>query len=243
MRPFSRPFLRPFITRPSAHLCFHIKRLRVKLSAMSKHFRFLRGVSLGVSIASLTVSAHAYQVNIAPGARAIYLQVGVGGALVGGATFAAGGTPSNSATVNQVSVNVPAASVGAGNQAMTSNSTVVNSPYDGFLFCTLPQVYVGGYFRAPTAGANGTLTATVPANLTSGANTIAFNQISWVSGGIGDATPTIPSGTFVGGSTQTIFTVVRNTWFESCLQFNYANTALPAAGTFNGTVVYTLTAP
>jgi hypothetical protein len=224
-------------------LLFLLQQLRVKLSTMCRHLHLLGRISLGVSIALLAASAHAYQVNIAPGARAIYLQVGVGGALVGGATFSTGGTPTSNATVNQVSVNVPAASVGAGTRAMTSNSTVINSPYDGFLFCTLPQVYVGGYFRAPTAGANGTLTATVPTNLTSGANTIPFSQISWVSGGNGDVTPTIPSGTFVGGSTQTIFTVVRNTWFESCLQFNYANTALPAAGTFNGTVVYTLTAP
>jgi hypothetical protein len=201
-----------------------------------------------ISLALLTLSSvvHAYVVNITPGTRAIYLQVGAGGPVTGGGgTFATGGTPSNSAVVNEVSVSVPAATVGAGSVAMTSNSTVTISPYDNFAFCTVPaQVYVGGFFRAPAAGTAGTLTVTAPTSLTNGAGgTIPFSEISWVSGGTGDATPTIPSGTFVGGGPQTMYTVTRNTWFESCLQFNYANTAIVPAGTYRGTVTYTLTAP
>jgi hypothetical protein len=199
-----------------------------------------------LTLLALSTAADAYVVNITPGTRAIYLQVGAGGPVTGGGgTFASGGTPSNSATVNQVSVNVPAASVGTGAVAMTTNSTVTNSPYDNFVFCTVPaQVYVGGFFRAPAAGTAGTLTVTAPASLTNGSGgTIPFSRISWVSGGTGDATPTIPSGTFVGGGPQTIYTVTRNTWFESCLQFNYANTDIVPAGTYTGTVTYTLTAP
>ena len=96
----------------------------------------------------------------------------------------------------------------------------------------------------PGAGGNATVSVTSPANLVNASgNTISFSSISWVSGGIGDATPTIPSGSFVGGSTQTLLSVARNTWFESCLAFSYANSQLAAAGTFSGRVTYTLSAP
>jgi len=187
----------------------------------------------------------AYVVTITSGAKAIYLQVGVG--TMTGGTFNNGGTPGNNATVNTVSVTVPAASLGTGSQTMSTNSTVTSSPYDGFAFCpaATPQtyVYVGGYYRTGNTGANATLTVTSPANLVSGANTLPFSTISWVSGGNGDATATIPSGTFAGGTTQTILSVTRNTWFESCLQFQYANSAVFPAGTYTNRVTYTLTAP
>lgn len=190
-------------------------------------------------------AAHAYLVSIAPGSRSIYLQVGTG--TVGGGTYLAGGTPADNATVNRVSVTVPANALGTGSRAMTSNSTVAISPYDGFAFCAPPaQVYVGGYFRRPGAGGGGgnaTLTVTTPANLVNAASdTIPFTAISWVSGGAGDASPTIPPG-FFAGSTQTLLSFGRNQWFESCLSFSYANALPVPAGTFNGRATYTLTAP
>ncbi len=191
-------------------------------------------------------TVHAYVVNLAAAPRAIYLQVGTGGAVTGGGgTIQSGGVPSNSATVNEVSAIVPAASVGAGTQAMASNSPVANSIYDNFVFCApATQIYVAGFLRSPVAGVAGTLSVASPANLTAGAGlNIAFNQISWVSGGNGDAVATIPSGTFVGGTTQTIYTANQNQWFESCLAFNYANTTVVAAGTYTGRVTYTLTSP
>jgi hypothetical protein len=77
----------------------------------------------------------------------------------------------------------------------------------------------------------------------SGANSVSFNNISWVSSGIGDAVTTIPSGTFVAGTTQTLLSIARNNWFESCFQFNYANANVVPAGTFTGRVTYTLTSP
>jgi hypothetical protein len=156
-----------------------------------------------------------------------------------------GGTPGNNSTINSVSVTVPAANLGAGTRAMTTDSTVTASPYDSFAFCTVPaQVYVGGFYRTPGTGANATLTATAPASLVNATgDTIPFNTISWVSGGASDTTATIPSGTFVGGASQTLLSVTRNTWFESCLQFNYANTQLVGSGTFTGRVSYTLTSP
>lgn len=206
--------------------------------------RFAARTALCGLAAAVLPSAHAYLVSITPGARSIYLQVGTG--TVSGGTYLAGGTPADNATVNRVSVTVPATALGTGSQAMTSNSTVAISPYDGFAFCAPPaQVYVGGYFRRPSAGAGGnaTLTVTTPATLVNAASdTIPFTDISWVSGGNGDPTPTIPSGTFT-GAVQTLLSFGRNQWFESCLSFSYANTQPVPAGTFNGRATYTLTAP
>lgn len=188
-------------------------------------------------------SAQAFVVTITAGTRSLFLQVGAG--TMTGGDFRSGGTPGNNSTINRVSVTVPAANLGAGTRAMTSDSTVTASPWDSFAYCTVPaQVYVGGFYRTPGTGANATLTATAPASLVNATgNTIPFNTISWVSGGSGDATATIPSGTFVGGASQTLLSITRNTWFESCLQFNYANAQMVGAGTFTGRVSYTLTAP
>lgn len=197
---------------------------------------------LVLGLACVPLSGHAYLVTITAGTKSIYLQVGAG--TMTGGNFSTGGTPGNNGTINTVSVTVPAANVGSGTRAMTTNSTVTASPWDGFTFCTVPaQVYVGGFYRTPGTGANATLTATSPANLVSGVDSISFNTISWVSSGVGDATPTIPSGTFVAGTVQTLLSIARNSWFESCLQFNYANAVVVPAGTFTGRVTYTLTSP
>ena len=187
--------------------------------------------------------ANAYVVNITAGTRSLYLQVGVG--TLSGGTFNAGGTPGNNGTVNSVSVAVPAANLGDGTRPMTTDSTVTTSPYDGFAFCSVPsQVYVGGFYRTPGTAANATLSAMVPSALVNASgDAIPFNTVSWISGGAGDAAATIPSGSFVAGGSQTLLSVSRNTWFESCLQFNYANTQLVPSGTFKGRVSYTLTIP
>lgn len=202
---------------------------------------FLRTAALVSTLGAC--SAHAYVVTITAGVKSIYLQVGAG--TITGGNFSSGGIPGNNATVNAVSAAVTAASIGTGAIAMTTDSTVTTSSYDSFVFCTVPaQVYVGGFLRTPGASANATLTVTAPANLSNGAGgSIAFNTISWISGGIGDASATIPSGTFVGGAAQTLLSVTRNTWFESCLQFNYSNAQVVPSGTFTGQVTYTLTAP
>lgn len=206
-------------------------------------FTALRAAAV-LTLALAAASSHAFVVSISPGTKSLYLQVGAG-TMTGGGRFDSGGVPGNNATINNVSVTIPAASLGAGTRAMTTNSTVILSPYDSFVFCSVPsQVYVGGFYRTPGAASNATLTVTAPGTLVNGAgNTIAFNTISWISGGNSDPTATIPNGTFVGGATQTLLSVARNTWFESCLQFNYANAQLVPAGTFNGRVSYTLTAP
>lgn len=184
--------------------------------------------------------SHAYLIGITSGTKSIFLQVGTG--TMTGGTFKAGGTPGNNATVNTVSVTVPAASVGSGPLGMTPNVIVVNSPWDNYAFCPYPApVYVGGFYRGSTGSA--TLAVMSPANLVSGANTLSFNTISWVSSGASDATPTIPSGTFAAGTTQTLLMIANNFWFESCLTFTYANAAVIPSGTYTQQVVYSLTAP
>lgn len=199
-------------------------------------------VALAGMVAATAVPAQAFVATIGAGTRTLFLQVGAG--TITGGNFNAGGAPGNNSTINSVSVNVPSAALGTGVQTMTTDSTVTASPYDGFTFCTVPaQVYVGGFYRTPGAAGNGTLSVTSPATLSNGlGDTLPFTSISWVSGGNGDATATIPSGTFT-GATQTLYSVTRNNWFESCLAFNYANTALVPAGTFTGRVTYTLAAP
>ena len=67
-------------------------------------------------------AAHAYLVAITSGAKSIFLQVGTG--TITGGTFQSGGTPGNNATVNTVSVTVPAASMGTGPLGMTPNVQV-----------------------------------------------------------------------------------------------------------------------
>lgn len=198
-----------------------------------------------VALLAFAFPAGAFTVNIAAAnPRTVFLQVGVGS--FSGGNYNAGGTPVTNATVNLVSVSVPAASVGSGAaQAMTTNSTQSLSPYDGYAFCNLPgQLYVAGFYRSTTNTGAATLRASSPANLVNaGGQTIPFTQISWTSSGNGDtgAQP-FPAGTFVGGS-QAIGTISRNQWAESCHTFSYANSAIVAAGTYTGRVTYTLSTP
>lgn len=222
-------------------LCNYMIKTRHQVHpASTEAFRYIVGASLLLVVLS-AAPAHAYVVNIAAGTRALYLQVGAG--TFTGGPYSAGGTPGNNPTINSVSVTVPPANIGAGPLPMTTDSTVTNSSLDNFVFCTVPaQVYVAGFFRAPGGASVATLNSTSPASLTNGADAIPFTSISWVSGGNGDATATIPSGTF-NGATQTIYNAAQNTWFESCLSFVYANSNAVPAGTFSGRVIYTLSAP
>jgi hypothetical protein len=191
-------------------------------------------------------TADAFTVSISAGSpRMIYLQVGVG-SFTG--FYNNNGTPGVNPTINVVSVNVPAAQVGNGvAQAMTTNSTASNSFWDNFVFCNTPaQLYVGGFYRRTnnSNAAAATLTVTAPANLVNGAgDTIPISQIQWTSSGNGDSgAQPFPAGTFAGG-TQTIGTIQRNQWAESCHTFSYRNQAVVPAGTYTGRVTYTLTAP
>jgi hypothetical protein len=211
------------------------------------HLRSARGLprALVAALLAASAAASAFTVNITRGPQEIYLQIGVGSF---NGLFDNGGTPLNNTTVNQVSVTVPAASVGNGTaQAMTTNSTQSNSFWDNFVFCNAPtQLYIGGFYRTANNG-NGSVsvTATVPAALSNGnGGTIPFSQISWTSSGNGDAGgQPFPAGTFTAGGTQAVGTISQNQWAESCWTYSYLNTVTPAAGTFTGRVTYTLSAP
>lgn len=184
--------------------------------------------------------ANAWVLNVTPGARAVYLAVG-------NATANA-----DNATLNQVSLDLPAAQVGTGtaqvmNAPTAARSTQANSPFDNFTVCTptTGQVYVGGFYRLPAASATtAQLQVSTPASLSSGANTIPFSQISWTSTSIGNAgAADIPAGTFASPGTLTLHNFAANTYVENCHTFSYANTVPVAAGVYSGRATYTMTAP
>jgi hypothetical protein len=210
--------------------------------------RATRTLCLAV-LAAASCPAPAFTVAInAAAPKSVYLQVGVG-SFTG--LYNNGGTPANNTTVNKVSVSLGANVVGNGTaQAMTTDSTQANSFYDNFAFCNVPaELYIGGFYRT-TGGGNGTVsvTATVPASLVDTAgDKLPFAQISWTTGGngpLGDS-PGEPftAGTFTGGAVQTVGTIAQNHWAESCWSFSFRNNTFPAAGTYTGRVLYTLTAP
>lgn len=207
----------------------------IRITALLSAMAVLSSISIG--------KAHAYTVTIGTGTKAAYLRVGDG--TITGGFYNNGGTPASNTTVNLVSVSVPATAVGNSTaQAMTGNGRLT-SDLDGFVFCNTGQVYIGAFFRLPnTANQSATLRVSTPTTLiNAGGDTIPIDQISWTSSGNSDtgAQP-IPGGTFSGG-TQTLATLLRNTWNESCHSFRYANTAIVAAGTYNARATYTLATP
>ena len=213
---------------------FHAQKIGVKW-----HRAMVACLAFGTT--GIATTANAYVITITSGTRALYLQVGAGGY---SGFYSSGGTPGNNSTINVVSVTVPVAIVGSGSpQAMTSNSSVAQSPIDGYTFCNPPsQVYIGAWSRPGSGSGIATLTVTSPSNLTSCSDTIPFSQISWVMSGNGDAVFQFPNGTFTGG-TQTLATFPANTWKEQCMTFSYANSVIPAAGTYTGRATYTLSLP
>lgn len=196
-----------------------------------------------LSVAAAGVNpAHGFTVNLAAAnPRSLYLQVGVGFFAAG--NYNSGGNPGNNRTINVVSVNVPATQVGTGvAQPMTTDSTAARSFYDGSAACSLPgQLYIGGFYRSTSGAGVATVRATSPASLVStSGHTIPFTEISWTSGREGEAgSQPFPSGAFAGG-VQTIGTIQRNQWAESCHTFSYGNRLVVPAGTYTGRVTYTL---
>ncbi len=199
-------------------------------------------------MALLPALAHAYVVSISSTTKSLYLQVGQG-AITGGTSVNNGATPANNSTVNIVSVTVPAANLGTGTQPMAPNAAVTTSYVDGASYCLATDTYIGGMYRGPnSAASSATLTVVTPvAGLVNAAgDSISFNTISWLTQSRnGDSAGNVmASGGFAGnGTTQSVWSIARNTWAESCLQFNYANTQVFPAGTYTGRVVYTLSAP
>lgn len=192
-------------------------------------------------LALISGVAQAYVVTIDPGPRAVYLRVGDGAFT---RTYDKNGTPGTLATVNLVSVSVPAPSLGNGTAQAMNAAARLTSDLDGFAFCNANQVYIGGFYREPGTSGTATLMANAPSSLTNASgNTIPFSQISWTSSGNQDTGgQPIPANTFAGGA-QTLASFPVNTWQESCHSFRYANGSVVAAGIYTGRVVYTLSAP
>lgn len=191
--------------------------------------------------------AQAFVVPIDPDKRALYLRVGDGD--FSKKNYYNGGKPgSSSGPANLVWLDVPAAQVGNSIAQPMNSTSRPTSDWDDFTFCSTNQTYIGGFYRSDNTGGSATLTATVTADLTSPAgDTIAFSQISWTSSGNGDTGPQpVPGGSFTGNfasPVQALTTFPVNSWRESCHRFSYANSAVRAAGTYTGTVLYTLTSP
>jgi hypothetical protein len=224
------------------------RRLRGTIASLNPARTATRTLWLAL-LAGTSCPASAFTVAINAGApKTVYLQIGIG-SFTG--LYDNGGTPLNNSTVNKVSVSVAASVLGNGTaQAMTTDSTQANSFYDNYAYCNVPQqLYIGGFYRT-TGNGNGTVnvTATVPASLVDSAgDTIPFSQLSWTTDGngpLGDSTgqPFI-AGTFTGGAVQTVGSIAQNHWAESCWTFSFRNNTFPAAGTYTGRVLYTLTAP
>lgn len=195
--------------------------------------------SLLVATGLHAADAAAWSLSIAAASRRVFLHVGNGTA------------EGNNGTINRVTATLTGAQLLAGTpQTMTSDSTQSASLYgDGFTTCPTPatQVIVGASYRRSNAAngpASATLRVTSPANLTSaGGDSIPVSQISWTVSAPGSGNPNvIPAGTF-NGATQTLATIPANTYIENCHTFVYANSAIRAAGTYNGRVTYTLSSP
>jgi hypothetical protein len=199
----------------------------------------LAATGLLVATGLHAADVQAWSLSIAAASRRVFLHVGNGTA------------EGNNGTINLVTANLSGAQLLAGTpQTMTSNSTQSASLYgDGFTTCPTPatQVIVGASYRRSNAAngpASATLRVTSPANLTSASgDTIPVSQISWTVSAPGSGAPNvIPAGTF-NGATQTLATIPANTYIENCHTFSYANSAIRAAGTYNGRVTYTLSSP
>lgn len=184
----------------------------------------------------------AFTVGITAAPRSLYLRVGDGAFT--NTDFNSGGTPQSGGTLNRVAVTVPGNQLLTGvDQAMSSTSRLT-SDYDGFAFCNAGQTYIGGYSRNNNGGGDATLTAVVTTPLSNGTEVIAFSQIRWVASGndpAGTVQP-IASNNF-GNVSKQIATFQRNTWSESCHNFFYSNDNVVSAGTYDGRITYTLTAP
>ncbi|MEZ5701069.1 MAG: hypothetical protein R3E42_02535 [Burkholderiaceae bacterium] len=197
-----------------------------------------RAFTLLILLSGQLASAHAWSLTLSAASRRVFLHVGNGTA------------DRNNGTVNLVTANLSGAQLIAGTpQAMTSNSTQSRSLYDGYTTCPDPanQVMVGASYRRNNSfngPASATLRVSSPASLTSAAgDTLPFSEISWTVSAPGSAQPNvIPAGTFNGG-TQTLASVPANTYIENCHSYRFANSAVRAAGTYNGRVTYTLSSP
>ena len=155
--------------------------------------------------------------------RILYLRVGDAGALINTVTFTAGLPAAVGALPQNDAVYAGAPPVGVGTVTVADN----NGASDG-------QVAVQLWTNNGTAN----LTCTGAA-LTSGANTIALNQITVTSTGAGTlAHPGANLGCTSAARGSAGVNNLNDTW-----TFAYAPAALPPAGSYTSTVTYTASQP
>jgi hypothetical protein len=184
---------------------------------------------LALVLALLAVaSAHAATVAIATGPGRLILQIGSG-----------------TATINQVNISVPGASVGNGTAVASSSVTPADAT------CPANSVLIDAQARSQSnQPRTATLTADSSAPLASGGFTIPFSQVAWTSSTPGggpngclNAPITIPSGTFSGAAGQSLVSFGTAQRACVCAQFRYLNQGIVSAGTYTGRVTYTLAMP
>jgi hypothetical protein len=180
------------------------------------------------SLVLAVLGARAATVSIANGPGRLILQIG-----------------STAATINQVNISVPGASVGNGT-AVASSSVTPASPS-----CPANTVLIDAQARSQNnQPRTATLTADSSTPLASGGFTIPFSQVAWTSttpgggpNGCLNAPITIPSGTFTGGAGQSLVSFGTAQRACVCAQFRYLNQGIVSAGTYTGRVTYTLAMP
>lgn len=142
--------------------------------------------------------------------KIVFLQVGTG-------TFLAA-----NGTIDTIAFSVPAANVGDSTPVAGTGGNLT-----------------GGQVTVRVLGNNGdmTLGATGPATLVSGADTLAWSQITATPAG---GAPALPA---VNGATVTLPAVGKVVNINGQWTYSYANTVSPASGTYTGQVLYTATTP
>lgn len=194
-------------------------------------------LAASVTASAVPSTAAAWSLAVGAASSRVFLHVGTGTA------------DGNNNTVDRVSAVLTPAELLAGSpKAMTSNGNQSRSlSGDSYVTCPTPasQVLIGAsYRRNGNSQAQATLSVSAPASLVSAAgDTIPITDISWTVAAPGSPVPgVIPAGTFVAGQ-QRLASVPPNTFIENCHSFRYANSVIRAAGTYDGTVTYTLSTP
>ena len=197
-----------------------------------------RWLVCGAWLALVPLAASSWEVNLGNAQRRLFLHVG------------AGVLNADSGTVSQFEVTVPGPQLGNGPLPMTTaNGQTTSLLNPAITRCLSPQsqILIGASYQRQNVN-NGSNSATLsvisPAHLVNArGDTIPFSEIRWSVAGSADTSPfTTVSGTFSPG-TVPLASVRANTYVETCQSFTYGNSTVYPAGTYTGTVTYTLSNP
>ena len=179
------------------------------------------GLALLVALAVAT-PASALTIAVAAGAPQITLRVGQTGG-----------------TISLVTFTVPAASAGNGVPIDGVSNAASRAAQAVFPACAA-GVRIWARARSTLALPRvATLSVNSSGSMISGANSIPFTNIDWVtSGGV-----EIPSGVFSGAASQNLMTINTSNEVSVCLQYRFLNATVYPAGTYNGQLTYNLAMP